>query len=728
MKTFPKVIADCLLLLSLVVLLPGSAAAQATLSVVPTSVNVTTNAGTNAASQTVQVRKSGAGALRWSVTPPDVGWLTVSPTSGTNNASVILTFQTSGLAAQAQPYPASFRVVSGTQSVTVNVALTVVASAPPPALTVTCPANQTATSTNGSSAIVTYPAATTTGGAQPVMIAYSNPSGSSFPVGTTTVNVTATASDGKTATCSFLVTVSSSAPATLTITCPGNQTATSPDGFPVAVSYPAATTTGGTQPVNISYSAASGSNFPVGTTTVQVTASSNDGQTAGCSFTVTVTSSAPSPLWTFCGWEDSFCAFTGTRQVRYGSNNTYFYKTLTGGTPCTNAVFGDPVPGAAKHCDYSAPVTTTTTIGPTPSITCPAGAIDIFPGTSIQTVVNNYGNNTTFCLRSGTHWFTSPVTPKTGDTFIGEYGAIVDGTGWATNNDADGAFRAYNQDIDYVTIRNLVIRNLRRGIHAGWPSYQSDHWTIENNEIGPNYSGIQFPAYSTVRNNYIHNNSYSGYIGTFAHSSLLENNEISFNGWEQKVSLSDNVTFRGNFVHHNNGAGIWFDSDNRYAVIEGNRVEDNGWIGIFYEISDAATINNNAMRRNGEAGVMLGTSKNTNIFNNVLENNLRGITFYLNCGSVGPGSVINYDLTNNNAYDNTVTANLSGEWATNFSVNSNCTSTFVAPYKNGSMNLKFTHNSYDVPSPTTGQYWYWDGFNTWSQWQTLGQDTTGTAF
>jgi len=722
MKTSPKVMSGCVVFLCAVILLPASAAAQ-TLSVVPTSVNVQTNFGTNAPSQTVQVRKSGPGALRWTVVQPAAGWLTVAPASGTNNATLTLTFQTSGLAVQTQPYTTSFRVVSGTQSVTVNVAVTIVASAPP-TLTVTCPSNISVASPNGSPVVVTY-SFSTSGGTPPVTASGSPASGSSFPVGTTTVQVNAQSNDGQTASCTFTVTVTNSSPTTLTVTCPANMTVASPDGSPVVVTY-SATTSGGTQPVTVSGSPASGSSFPVGTTPVQVTAQSSDAQTASCSFTVTVTYSAPSTLWTFCGWEGDNCAFTGTRQVRYGAGDLYFIKTLTGGTPCTNAVFGDPVPGSTKHCDYSAPVTVSS-IGPTTSITCPAGAINIFPGTSIQSVVNSYGTNTTFCLRSGTHFVNSPVTPKTGDTFIGEYGAIVDGNGWATNNDADAAFRAYNDDIDFVTIRNLVIRNLRRGIHAGWPSLAPDHWTIENNEIGPNYSGIQFPASSTVRNNYIHNNTYSGYIGNSASNSLLENNEIAFNGWEQKVTLATNVTFRGNFVHHNNGAGIWFDSDNTNVLIEGNRVEDNGWVGIFYEISDTAIIRNNAIRRNGDAGVMLSTSKNTQVYNNTLDNNFRGITYFLNCGAVGNGTII-YDLKNNSSYDNTVTTTASGAWATNFSYTSNCTATQVAPYKNGAMNLTYTHNTYDVTSPATGQYWYWDGFKTWSEWQAMGQDTTGSVF
>ncbi len=58
------------------------------------------------------------------------------------------------------------------------------------------------------------------------------------------------------------------------------------------------------------------------------------------------------PSWIKCAHEGGFCAFTGTKQVRYGS-----ILTINGdlnspaGTPCDNATFGDPVVGIVKHCD-----------------------------------------------------------------------------------------------------------------------------------------------------------------------------------------------------------------------------------------------------------------------------------------------------------------------------------------------------------------------------------------
>src|SRR5262245_22410958 len=323
---------------------------------------------------------------------------------------------------------------------------------------------------------------------------------------------------------------------------------------------------------------------------------------------VSISPPPPSSDWTFCAWEGNFCGFAGTKQVRYGADGSYAYKTLTDGTPCTNSMFGDPIEGSVKHCavgaaSISAPPASA--VGPQPTITCPAGAVDIWPGQYIQGIINLYPGTTTFCLRAGVHYLTSSITPKTSDVFVGEYGAILDGSNWSTTDSTQAAFRAHNQDIDYVTIRNLVIRKMpQRGIHAYY--YMADHWTIEYNEIASGGDvGIVLSPSSVIRNNYIHHNTLGGYAGQQAHNTTLESNEIAYNGGDQKVGASTNVTFRNNFVHHNTDAGIWFDSDNTGTLIEGNRVEDNSWMGIFYEISHDAIIRNNTIRRNGEAGIML---------------------------------------------------------------------------------------------------------------------------
>ena len=56
---------------------------------------------------------------------------------------------------------------------------------------------------------------------------------------------------------------------------------------------------------------------------------------------------------TYCAAENGLCAFTGTATVEYGAGTSFTQLTLTGGTPCTNAVFGDPDIGTVKACFLS---------------------------------------------------------------------------------------------------------------------------------------------------------------------------------------------------------------------------------------------------------------------------------------------------------------------------------------------------------------------------------------
>ena len=72
---------------------------------------------------------------------------------------------------------------------------------------VTPPANVTATAPTSSGAVVTYPAATATDANGVISITYSQNSGTTFPVGVTTVTVTATDSANNSATATFSVTV-----------------------------------------------------------------------------------------------------------------------------------------------------------------------------------------------------------------------------------------------------------------------------------------------------------------------------------------------------------------------------------------------------------------------------------------------------------------------------------------------------------------------------------------
>jgi probable HAF family extracellular repeat protein len=63
-------------------------------------------------------------------------------------------------------------------------------------------------------------------------------------------------------------------------------------------------------------------------------------------------STATTAPWKACANEDHTCSFPDTRLVRYGANDRYFQRSLTGPVACSNAVFGDPVPGVDKSCSF----------------------------------------------------------------------------------------------------------------------------------------------------------------------------------------------------------------------------------------------------------------------------------------------------------------------------------------------------------------------------------------
>lgn len=113
----------------------------------------------------------------------------------------------------------------------------------------------------------------------------STTSGSFFPIGTTTVNCTATDSDTNTASDSFTVTVTDSESPVLTVPANIEVNATGTDGADVTYTASATDNSGA---VPVSCVPPSGSTFPVGTTTVTCTVTDASNNSVSGSFTVTV--------------------------------------------------------------------------------------------------------------------------------------------------------------------------------------------------------------------------------------------------------------------------------------------------------------------------------------------------------------------------------------------------------------------------------------------------------
>lgn len=264
----------------------------------------------------------------------------------------------------------------------------------------------------------------------------------------------------------------------------------------------------------------------------------------------------------------------------------------------------------------------------------PAG-VPVSPGQPIQTVVDSHPAGTVYLLKAGVH-AKQQITPKDGDTIVGEPGAILDGgaqTAWAVK----GGRR--------VTLRNLTVQNYK-------PAYSEaavrtgDGWIVEDCEIRANATeGLLITGTGpVVRRCRIHHNGQMGVEGTTS-GGIMEDCELANNNtanydpaWEAggcKFVHSQNVILRRIWSHDNNGPGLWLDGYCTNYLVEGNRVDDNTGPGIFTEINGVGpgVIRDNTCRRNGfgrgswldGAGILVANSKDVEVHGNTVEDNNDGI-------------------------------------------------------------------------------------------------------
>jgi hypothetical protein len=153
--------------------------------------------------------------------------------------------------------------------------LTVVGSNPPP--TITCPSDVTVSAEPGQCSAMVNFAVSASDNCPGVVVVSSPASGSTFPRGTTTVTATATDSAGA---------IQDQQPPT--IVCPPDKIVTTakPGDLTVPVTFPSPTIGDNCPGATVVCVPASGSAFPLGTTTVTCTATDTSGNTASCTFKV----------------------------------------------------------------------------------------------------------------------------------------------------------------------------------------------------------------------------------------------------------------------------------------------------------------------------------------------------------------------------------------------------------------------------------------------------------
>lgn len=255
---------------------------------------------------TVEADESGSTTVTFSASASDAsgaGAVSCTPASGSVFAAGTTTVNCNASDSLGNSSSGSFQVL--------------VSDTTPPKITT--PADITDNTLNGvDSKTVSY-TVTFTGGTGSCAPA----SGTSFPLGTTTVTCNAQDTSGNSSSKSFSVTLSDITPPT--VTAPATQTVESPVGASMTVTYSGVSAADGARTLTPTCSPASGSTFPLGTTSVSCTATDYAGLTGSASFNVVVAdTTAPSVAIT--------SGPSGTVSATAGS---FSFTTNEGSTTCS---------------------------------------------------------------------------------------------------------------------------------------------------------------------------------------------------------------------------------------------------------------------------------------------------------------------------------------------------------------------------------------------------------
>lgn len=282
----------------------------------------------------------------------------------------------------------------------------------------------------------------------------------------------------------------------------------------------------------------------------------------------------------------------------------------------------------------------------------------------LRTLVRGNPNGTTFLLASGIHRNKVRVVPKTGQKFVGQDGAILDGGGTGSTLFSGGG--------DNVEIRNLEIRNYNPGpfnspISArNVQTYRTDanlndgsNWIVADNEIhNNNGAGINAGNGMRIVRNIIRDNDQIGISGLGSelnpifdleildnqitgNSSLNPSFAFAFHEGGIKLTFAERIDVRRNNISNNSGAGMYCDLFCDEVDIIGNTFDNNfGRLnagGVFYELGTNANISNNTIRGVGNfrleptplwGGVTIAESQNVLVEKNLIEmNGAQGIMF-----------------------------------------------------------------------------------------------------
>jgi parallel beta-helix repeat protein len=315
---------------------------------------------------------------------------------------------------------------------------------------------------------------------------------------------------------------------------------------------------------------------------------------------------------------------------------------------------------------------------------CPRGAIEVEPGTSIQAAVDSAGEGAAFCLKNGVHRI-QVIRPKSGQSFHGEGQTVLTGSRLLTTFSREGRYwvaagqkqrgRRHgrcakeapacnlpeglfldDKPLDQVPTKDSVETGRFYFDHAGERIYFADDPTGRKVEATVAVLAFESRASNVlIRNVVIEKYASVAQAGAIqaqdAVGWIVENCELRFNSGAG-IAVGTGSRVRGCNIHHNGqigitGAGrdiavednqVWANNIRRFSsgweaggvklalsngvVFRGNQIHDNFGPGLWCDINCHNVLyEGNVVERNHGAGIFHEISFNAVIRNNIVRHN-----------------------------------------------------------------------------------------------------------
>jgi parallel beta-helix repeat protein len=284
-----------------------------------------------------------------------------------------------------------------------------------------------------------------------------------------------------------------------------------------------------------------------------------------------------------------------------------------------------------------------------------------------------------------------------------------------------------------VTVRGLTVEMFATEAQHGAIDTSAPGWTIADDRVEENHgAGITTEGGARIEHDKAIENGEEGIAGTGVETVVIgnliaDNNWAEFDpGWEAggaKWGYATDLLVRGNTVRDNKGPGLWADVDTAAASFEANTVTGNELAGIFYEISEDATIAGNTVRGNGfgmdtwlwGSGILIAASHGVAIRENTVSRNANAIGLVQQQRGVSERNGLPRVLHEITVENNVETL---GSGATGLVQDDGDQGLFADP------TITFSANTY---SDYTSDAFFWDDRELEpAQWQAFGNDPEGT--